>query len=308
MKFQSFFLALLSTILFQSPAQAQETCQIAFGGNNRTPASEYPERMFARGEGAKLETTYFENMKFVASAFEAWIDGLVATTPPHPRAVQEEMSGELQFLSAQHRAVVYGDGQHGVYWPGLRLEADALAGTYRSWVQTPKYNDPLEHHHQPSPLVRAEIERMRGPQARLTTMTSGIPQVRFKVSINDIDSAAAPTYRFDGSKIVYFYPAPSRVPEYLGAMGQALAETRSRLHQRQSRDAVLQSLARYYHLAMIGHPFVRANNSLVMAQVNVILRRLGMKEVVHGELDYIVRSLDSQQAEAYFVSYVKSLQ
>lgn len=300
-------LALLLSLLTlaSSPAHAQPACTDAFA------RTDYPAHMFSREEGAALDVTYFENMKFTARQFESWVTSPSSHTQFSVHAEvtgREPLSPEISFLSLQHRSVVYGDGRRGLYWPGVQMEAVALAGTYRHWVVTPKFSQPLEHHHVPSPLVKLEIEKYRGEQLKLVTFNSGIPQTVYQPKLDGIAQDALPKYKFDGAKAVYLYPPAAKLPDYLEQMGHELGRVKEKISRREPAASVLKSLARYYHLAMVGHPFVRANNSLVMAQVNVVLRILKMREVPHGELDYIVRSLDSREAEAYFIEYVKSLQ
>ena len=286
-----FVSALLYIILISTGvANAQPACTWAFDAD-----TSYSAKMFVRAEGATVDPAYLANMQYTARQFENWLGQVGGMAP-------------LEFLSLQHRAVVFGDGSRGMYWPGLQMEAAALAGTYRNAISTAKSNDPLEHHQQISVMAKQEIEARRGQQATTVTMTSGIPTMLFQPNLDGISVQALPKYKFEGTKAVYFYPAAKQMAEYLELSARSLEEVKTKMRSRDSAASVLKSLARYYHLMMVGHPFVRANNSLVMAQINVVLMKLQLKPVTHGELDYVVRSLDSHAAELAFVEYVKANQ
>ncbi len=84
----------------------------------------------------------------------------------------------------------------------------------------------------------------------------------------------------------HYYPPFRHVLDYIESAGQQMRNIRRDLKRGVERDVVLRELCQYFHTAINGHIFPRVNNSILMGQVNLILRRIGMNPISHDKLDY----------------------
>jgi len=261
-------------------------------------------KMFLRFTAGEVDATYLANMIRLARAFEA---RLLDKAP---------LADFTEFLREQHRMAILGQEPGTFYWPETNyrhdgyaipaniVPAQSYAGRYRSEVGAP--SDKYLHH---EVLVAAEIREkilaLTNNQTIKATSVGGVP-FRFKhPQVEGIPEEAGPRYSISGDKIQFDYPAPKYIRLYLAEMAKSLEFIHQQLQSgAPDRELVLKALARYYHLVAVGHPFLRVNNSLVMAEVNVVLLQIGMNTVPHGDLDYLMRSLDSADAEQVFVAYI----
>ncbi len=72
-----------------------------------------------------------------------------------------------------------------------------------------------------------------------------------------------------------------------------------------AKAKILQSLAIFYHTAVHWMPFAHVNNSLLMGQVNVILRHCGSNSVPHRNHDAIALVSSTEAFTRYFVDYIR---
>ncbi len=70
------------------------------------------------------------------------------------------------------------------------------------------------------------------------------------------------------------------------------------------QEKSLPAIARYYQYAIASHMFPAGNNSLFMNQVNYMLKKSGLKPVMHGELDAMANILSQKDFEKHFSEYV----
>ena len=294
----------LLALALPAAAFAELDCNALYG---RLGISEQEgELMLVRRPGGALDPVYKQNMLRVASSF----DELLGRSEP--------LSDFPTWLKEQHKLAVLGKEPSSYYWPevyqfrdGRQVKASyevasSAAGTFRHFRTDPPVNNFLSHEVPVASEVLAEMAARTQGRAPKIVMLGPVPfQYQFP-QVDGIPAEALPRYSLaSGGKVKFDYPPAKYLPRYLDQMGESLERVRSGLKApHPDRAAVLGDLARYYHLAMIGHPFMRVNNSLVMVQVNVALRKLGMKPVAHGDLDYLVRSLDSGAARDAFIDYV----
>ncbi|MGE3973471.1 MAG: hypothetical protein AB7F59_02985 [Bdellovibrionales bacterium] len=88
-------------------------------------------------------------------------------------------------------------------------------------------------------------------------------------------------------------------------MSHLLSEIRLDLQQKKPTRTVLEKLAYYYQLGCFAHTFERINNSILMAQVNVVLSLLSITPIPHGNMDMIMRSVDTDKATEYFFQQIE---
>lgn len=266
--------------------------------------------MLVRKAGGTLDPVYRSNMMRVAASF----DELIARGEP--------LADFPTWLKEQHKLAVIGEAPSTYYWPevyqfrnGSQVKASyevasSGAGTFRHLRTDPPVDRFLTHEVPVSAEVLAELAARSQGRAPKMIMLGPVPYQYHFPQVDGIPAEALPRYNLmHGGKVKFDYPPAKYLPLYLKEMGASLERVRIGLNAaKPDRTAVLGDLARYYHTAMIGHPFLRVNNSMVMVQVNVALRKLGMKPVAHGDLDYLVRSLDSAAARDAFIDYVNKNQ
>jgi hypothetical protein len=109
----------------------------------------------------------------------------------------------------------------------------------------------------------------------------------------------------------HYFPHPTTVAAYRRLATERLVEAWTAVKHaagalpgsRAQRDAI-RALADYYHTVINGHLFVRVNNSLVMTEVNSLLKHMGLKEVEHGHLDIFAFNLGYSDFRDYFEEFV----
>ena len=139
---------------------------------------------------------------------------------------------------------------------------------------------------------------------------SGVPTIYKIPLIDGIPLNALPRFRVlpNGKEIDYLYPAPADLQKYLDLMDVTLTQIHEALKLNPRSLKTLRLLARFYQLGIVGHPFVRVNNSVLMALVNTVLIRMGLVPISHGKLDYEVRILSSDLATKVFIEHVSAAQ
>lgn len=289
------------------PASASPPCEklyakLSFSDDEIT-------RGFVRRPGGALDPVYRANMLRVTEAFDQAL------------ARKEAPADFAAWFAEQHRLAVIGEAPGSFYWPEVNTlrdgrevpsnlaTAETAAGIYRHLRRDQPAATYLTQEVKLGAETLAEIaERTKDRAAQTVMVGPGIPFSYHFPMVDGIPAEALPRYTVNkgAGNVKFDYPAAKFVPDYVAEMKASFGRLRTGLAAPVvNRDAVLGELARYYHLAMIGHPFMRVNNSLVMAEVNVVLKRLGMKPVAHGDLDYVVRSLDSDGARAAFLDFVR---
>lgn len=110
------------------------------------------------------------------------------------------------------------------------------------------------------------------------------------------------TKRFFGA---YEHTYPIRFQqEYLSLLPKKLLQIRSAIELHQNAQEILPLLADYYQIAINTHLFLRGNNSIFMGHVNVILKKIGLKPVNHGNLDYKALVYNSSKFRSEFREHV----
>lgn len=270
-----------------------------------------------RPSGNGLDPVYRANMLRVTESFDrALRDGIAGGSG--------NGSGDFSaWFAEQHRLAVLGTAPGTFYWPeentrkdGVKIPAhigvaEAGSGVYRHLRRDQAPGEFLTQEVKLGAETLSEIAtRTANRPPRTITIGPGIPYSYHFPVVDGIPTAALPRYTVSSvGGVKYDYPPAKFVPLYVAEMAASFGRLRAMLAGGSvDQEAALGELARFYHLAMIGHPFMRVNNSLLMAEVNVVLKRLGMKPVPHGDLDYVVRSLDSDGARAAFLGYVRAAQ
>lgn len=74
------------------------------------------------------------------------------------------------------------------------------------------------------------------------------------------------------------------------------------------RNALVDSIADYFHTSMYAHFFVKVNFSLLMSEVNTILEEIGLPAVRHGYLDLVSVRMDYLPFREYFREFLEHMQ
>lgn len=97
----------------------------------------------------------------------------------------------------------------------------------------------------------------------------------------------------------YHYPKPDDIEIYFEQMDILIKDIRDKLQVRpfdsNSKEVIIESIAKYYQLAVSGHIFDRVNNSLFMGQVNSMLRTIGHPPLAHEYLDFIAMTTNTDE-------------
>ena len=76
----------------------------------------------------------------------------------------------------------------------------------------------------------------------------------------------------------------------------------------QDRSKFLDLLSDYFHLMTNCHPFYRINNSVIMNQVNYVLRIHGLRPVAHGDMDLLATMVGYKKFREFFKEYIDRFQ
>jgi hypothetical protein len=119
-----------------------------------------------------------------------------------------------------------------------------------------------------------------------------INKIETSIKINNIPKKAFPKNNIGkpGMGIIHEYPNPKYLTTYLNQMFVYLKKIRGCTNC--SRLEIIGHLVDYYYTGINAHLFSRVNQSLLMTQVNYILRRIGINGVKHSSLPPFSMKLD----------------
>ncbi len=100
-------------------------------------------------------------------------------------------------------------------------------------------------------------------------------------------------------------PNPKYYGEYLRQMEGRLTQFREIAEQGVS-DEALTFVAQYYQYGINAQMFEKVNQSLLMNQVNAMLKKLGLKPISHGVMDFAGQRLQPENFTRYFIDEVKA--
>lgn len=103
---------------------------------------------------------------------------------------------------------------------------------------------------------------------------------------------------------VVIYPHPSIINRYLRRMAEVMELIRAEPDQ----TRLLDLLSVYYQLGISAHTYERINNSLLMAQVNYILTRRGLRGISHRDLDILAITRSTAEFRTFFIRDVLDAQ
>ena len=93
--------------------------------------------------------------------------------------------------------------------------------------------------------------------------------------------------------------------EFLRAMSKSHRKAiKSILNPDSTLNDKLGRIANYYQYAISSHLFQTANNSIFMNQVNFMIKKSGLKPIMHGELDAMANILSQKDFERHFYNIV----
>lgn len=299
------------------------------------------QAIFLRRGAGPADPRYINNMVETMIHFDQWLRGEIRyttrKTPFHnmPEYTWPTVTAFEQLLTRLHTIAVLGPKGESTYWPDdatpggfsdesvRRRAAENAAGQYRHMDPRQRQNEALVHHHELSPETFFDLMSFRKHATKKLESLGSVPMQFFVPQIRGIPERALPKYTIIEAqrKAIYSYPSPSQLKAYLQEMGLTLDRVRANLGLYEAptsradltasatlRQRILEDLAHYYHLGVIGHPFMRVNNSVLMGQVNTVLLHLDLKPIQHGDMDYVVRSLDSEDAARYFIDQIVKAQ
>lgn len=228
------------------------------------------ERMALRPE---LPENFLLNQADGATHLYRWLRG-------------EEDAGESyeRALLRQHALSAVGPAGNRYYWNNggaIPYASDTVGpGVFRVDLPVPSFGGDT---FQLSPAELAVLTKHRYvPSSRMLPAIRGIPKrqtvpTNAWIAMNGQFSRALPQGR---AETAYRAAAVLRAEKLRPWMRLSVEEARPR------GDELARDLAEHYYVGIHWMPFDAINNSIFMAQVNVVLRHLGFRTMEHGRLDY----------------------
>jgi hypothetical protein len=111
-----------------------------------------------------------------------------------------------------------------------------------------------------------------------------------------------------GDEMIHNYPAGETLPVWRKLTYERYKDAHEAIQNASTPQDIASSLkkvADYYHTAINSHMFGRINASLFMNDVNIMLRRLNVSEISHGDLDLFATSTDYRDFRKVFATYVR---
>ncbi|MFW9901096.1 MAG: hypothetical protein ACFFDY_07380 [Candidatus Thorarchaeota archaeon] len=137
------------------------------------------------------------------------------------------------------------------------------------------------------------------------------PQGEWKINVDGIPSYALPSGIRLPNGLHIIYPDGKYIPLYFSKMNEKLSQLRNLSacnsnFQQSTSNTILHNLAIYYHLGITLHAFKRINQSLLMSQINYLLKYNGFNFIYHDNLDFIALFMDTKDFCNFFSRYVLS--
>ena len=136
--------------------------------------------------------------------------------------------------------------------------------------------------------------------------SKGTPYNYQRAGFDGVIPFNAPSVKGDSGK--HYYPVNHQVGLYLELAHKQFVEVIELMKRNAPQDKILIAVADYYHTVINGHLFSRVNNSLLMGEINIILKRIGLKEVTHGKLDLYAIGIDYPEFRTYFAQFIQQAQ
>ena len=171
------------------------------------------------------------------------------------------------------------------------IEAEQLANISKTKSYDEVANEAfrLAHKHESSNILSEIVNNGNKPVGDLLNdyniktvdveMTPGIPKSDKTKIINFTTSSSAPRYR------LMVFPKGQNLKSYEKVLNNKMSNLKNN-GSKMSDDEFLDEVAEFYHTGINGHMFEKGNNSLMMTQINVMLKDRGMRHISHGRLDF----------------------
>jgi hypothetical protein len=147
---------------------------------------------------------------------------------------------------------------------------------------------------------------VRKPRPQIQNYDSAIKQAQMDGSLTRGDQLFPSNP--EGAKLIHYYPASETLPIWRKLTYDRYKDAFNAIQKvsgPKDLAGALDKVADYYHTAINSHMFGRINASLFMNDVNVMLRKLRIHEISHGDLDFFATALDYQDFRKVFVTYVR---
>lgn len=117
--------------------------------------------------------------------------------------------------------------------------------------------------------------------AALTLLPEPMPG---KIAIKNLSNKYWPQNTRDGH---HYYPHHHMLKHYFTSAGKTLYQISQNIRYNKRINGTRKLIGTYYHTMVNARPFGNVNNSLLMVQVNYLLKRTGHEGLLHGDLDHL---------------------
>ena len=172
-----------------------------------------------------------------------------------------------------------------------KIEAEQLSNMAKSKSYDDVANEAfrLAHKHESTKILEEIVNQGDKPVGDLlegfniktvdVEMNPGIPKSDKTKIINFTTNSSAPRYR------LMVFPKGKNLKSYEQVLNSKMSNLKNN-GSKMSDDEFLDEVAEFYHTGINGHIFEKGNNSLMMTQINVMLKDRGLRHISHGRLDF----------------------
>ena len=253
-------------------------------------------------------SSYYLNIKESLAYFRSWLEGNIELKPIKrvseyaPPEAAITVSPFQQMLQRVHEIATQGLSGDRYYYPSGKTSGKIENVDQKAYAQ--RFGGMIRGQNEPA-IISTEIN-----QEAIDILTSlqkwpegSVNGTDYLIPIEGIKAGRGSYPKmiiFVAGRMRFVYPEFTYVRQYLQLMEEEMTFIKESLNKPlYDRSSILRSLARYYHLGLLAHPFLRVNNSILMMQVNAILLTLKMTPVFHGVHDYVIRHLNTSEAVSY---------
>jgi len=252
------------------------------------PSSQEWKRLSVRNSTqASVSSEYLENLYYsITEEFDPWFRN-------------KKKSNFRKMLVDQHKKLVYGKTGKTPYKGFTSIGLDVPPSVFRNALSN---NEPLLISVD-NKLLKNEIGLERVNELRVKLKHETDPSV--KIFIDGIHPQAWPEIFMERTGIMVQYPNAKYLNKYIDRMDVLMDEIRAINVNTSNKTKLLNTLAEYLQLGVVAHPFKRVNFSMLMGQVNYILKLHGFNGISHGLLDYAGLINDTVSFKKLFIQAVK---
>jgi len=207
-------------------------------------------------------------------------------------------------LKIQHHIMAYGRSFNSVYRGVHELE-NIYPGVFRSEIKDishllTNFSLRISDDVDPSKLPEAVKNLIGLFRDSDVKSLAQIDPIIYRTPIPEIPEDSLPEIIITKNEFRAYFPPHYKIKIYLKRMKKVMKEIRKIPVSISERHKLLPLLAEYLQLGVCAHPFLRINFSMLMGQVNYILKFHGLRGISHKNLDCLALISDSKDFKKRF--------